>query len=237
VSSWRRCKHLWDLGPHWGKSAVPVQSALLWISQPDFQNQSLGSKTKKKIKWKKLLCTRQKVYQPLQNPPLPFPPTHPPTRPLTNPPISHLTLKSALVLICFAVLFCLVWCVTLRSRLNFGRTPSTNSLSTLSESSRNTRITLANQRFRVGICSDHEMVVSSPILRVRTHLSAWSHNFFLRAPRVVLFSFAVLAGSSRSLPTKSLMVWSLPPSKTNTSNKTWGDAVRWLRMWQVWSLS
>jgi len=41
VSSWRRCKHLWDLGPHWGKSAIPVQSALLWISQPDFQNQSI----------------------------------------------------------------------------------------------------------------------------------------------------------------------------------------------------
>jgi len=22
VSSWRRCKHLWELGPHWGKSAI-----------------------------------------------------------------------------------------------------------------------------------------------------------------------------------------------------------------------
>ena len=43
VSSWRRCKHLWDLGPHWGKSTILVQSALLWSSQPDFQNQSIES--------------------------------------------------------------------------------------------------------------------------------------------------------------------------------------------------
>ena len=42
MSSWRRCKHLWDLGPYWGKSAIPVQSALLWISQLDFQNQSMS---------------------------------------------------------------------------------------------------------------------------------------------------------------------------------------------------
>ena len=41
VSSWRRCTHLWELGPHWGKNAILVQSALLWISQPDFQNQSM----------------------------------------------------------------------------------------------------------------------------------------------------------------------------------------------------
>jgi len=33
------------------------------------------------------------------------------------------------------------------------------------------------------------------------------------------------------------MVLPLPPSKTNTSNKAWRDAVRWLRMRQMWSLS
>ena len=35
----------WDLwitlGPHWGKWAILVQSAHLWISQPDFRNQSI----------------------------------------------------------------------------------------------------------------------------------------------------------------------------------------------------
>jgi len=29
---------------------------------------------------------------------------------------------------------------------------------------------------------------------------------------------------------------SLPPSKASTSNKAWGDTVRWLRMRQIWSL-
>ena len=43
VSSWRCCKHLWELAPHRGKSAILVQSALLWISQPDFQNQFINS--------------------------------------------------------------------------------------------------------------------------------------------------------------------------------------------------
>ena len=53
----------------------------------------------------------------------------------------------------------------------------------------------------------------------------------------VLFSYAVLAGSLLSLPTRSLMILPLPLSKTNTSNKAWGDAVRWLRVRQMWSLS
>jgi len=32
------------LGPHWGKWAILVQSAYWWISQPDFQNQSIAPK-------------------------------------------------------------------------------------------------------------------------------------------------------------------------------------------------
>ena len=51
------------------------------------------------------------------------------------------------------------------------------------------------------------------ILRVRAHLPTWSHTSFLRAPCVVLFSFDLLAGSSRSLPTKPSMVLTLPLSK------------------------
>ena len=52
-----------------------------------------------------------------------------------------------------------------------------------------------------------------------------------------LFSVALLAGSARSLSIKSFMVLPLPPSKTNTSNKAWGDTVRWVRMRQVWYVS
>ena len=48
----------------------------------------------------------------------------------------------------------------------------------------------------------------------------------IRCVSQVLFRFAVLA----SLSTKLFMVLHLSPSKTNTSNKAWGDAVRWLRM-------
>jgi len=53
---------------------------------------------------------------------------------------------------------------------------------------------------------------------------------------LALCSVDLLTGSSRSLPTKSFMVLNLPLSKTNTSNKAWGDAVLWLRMRLVWGL-
>jgi len=47
MSSWRRCKYLRDLELHWGKNTIQVQSALLWISQPDFQNQSITDKPRR----------------------------------------------------------------------------------------------------------------------------------------------------------------------------------------------
>jgi len=52
----------------------------------------------------------------------------------------------------------------------------------------------------------------------------------------VSFRFAVWVGSLQSLSTKSLIVLPLPPSKTNTSNKAWKDAIQWprLRMLFVW---
>ena len=37
-----------------------------------------------------------------------------------------------------------------------------------------------------------------------------------------------------NLSTKLCMVLPLPPSKANTSNKAWGDAVCWLRMSREW---
>jgi len=58
-------------------------------------------------------------------------------------------------------------------------------------------------------------------------------SFVLDLPCLV---FSLLAGSSRSLPTKQFMVLTPPLSKTNTSNKAWGDAVLWLRMRLVWGL-
>jgi len=43
-------------GPHWGKWAILVQSAHLWISQPDFQNQSINNTTLVRFSYLLRLC-------------------------------------------------------------------------------------------------------------------------------------------------------------------------------------
>jgi len=87
----------------------------------------------------------------------------------------------------------------------------------------------------VPTCCPCCFVVSSLVIRV---LSASMYLCMcVSMCSFALFNFALLAGSLRSLSTKSFMVLPLPPSKTNTSYKAWGDAVRWLRMRQMWSLS